>query len=220
MITYVVRLHPEAREQVRALVNTGRAAAVKLLHARILLKADVGAESRRWTEAAVADAKMMYDLQLALIELDIKLAYDDFGAGQARLVELVEVCPNYLKFDRRLVHDIHRATAARQHMLLTLVRMVRELGIVPLAEGIEEAEDYETCRQLDFELAQGFFIGRPASVNHYLAPAEERDERAESIADRLVVGEISPDELASLSDSLPEPSESLSAHILSSNQKS
>ena len=56
MIKYVVRLHPEAREQLRALVNTGRAAAVKLLHARILLKADVGAESRRWTEAAVADA--------------------------------------------------------------------------------------------------------------------------------------------------------------------
>jgi transposase len=56
MIKYVIRLHPEEREQLLALVNTGRAAAVKLLHARILLKADVGAESRRWTDAAVADA--------------------------------------------------------------------------------------------------------------------------------------------------------------------
>jgi hypothetical protein len=56
MIKYVVRLHPEEREQLLALVNTGRAAAVKLLHARILRKADVGAESCRWTDAAVADA--------------------------------------------------------------------------------------------------------------------------------------------------------------------
>ena len=56
MIKYVVRLHPEEREQLLALVNTGRAAAVKLLHARILLKADVGAESRRWTDAEIADA--------------------------------------------------------------------------------------------------------------------------------------------------------------------
>jgi homeodomain-containing protein len=56
MITYGVRLDPEAREQLLALVHTGRAAAVKLLHARILLKADVGAESRHWTDAAVADA--------------------------------------------------------------------------------------------------------------------------------------------------------------------
>ena len=45
MVKYVVRLNTEEREQLLALVNTGRAAAAKLLHARILLKADV--ECRR-----------------------------------------------------------------------------------------------------------------------------------------------------------------------------
>ena len=38
MVKYVVRLRPEEREQLLALVNTGRAAAAKLLHARIALK--------------------------------------------------------------------------------------------------------------------------------------------------------------------------------------
>ncbi len=169
-------------------------------------------------EAAVADTKMMRDLQAALKDLQIDLAYDDFGAGQARLVELVEVCPNYIKFDRQLVHDIHRATAQRQQMLATLVRLVRELGVTPLAEGIELAEEYETCTQLDFELAQGFYIGRPASVKHYLAPPEERSELVATIAERLVSGEVSPDELASLSDSLPESAAALSAEIMSMNQ--
>jgi transposase len=56
MVKYVVRLHPEERAQLLALVNTGRAAAVKLLHARILLKADVDAASRPWSDAAIADA--------------------------------------------------------------------------------------------------------------------------------------------------------------------
>ena len=56
MIKYVVRLHPEEREQLLALVNTGRAAAAKLLHARILLKADSGTDRRRWTDAEIADA--------------------------------------------------------------------------------------------------------------------------------------------------------------------
>ena len=56
MIKYVVRLDKEEREQLRALVSTGRAAAVKLLHARILLKADVGEGSRRWTDAEIAEA--------------------------------------------------------------------------------------------------------------------------------------------------------------------
>ena len=56
MIKYVVRLQPEEREQLLALVNTGRAAAVKLLHARILLKADAGHRRCCWTDAAIAEA--------------------------------------------------------------------------------------------------------------------------------------------------------------------
>ena len=56
MVKYMVRLHPEEREQLLALVSTGRAAAAKLLHARILLKADLSGEERRWTDAEIAEA--------------------------------------------------------------------------------------------------------------------------------------------------------------------
>jgi len=56
MVKYVVWLNPEEREQLLALVCTGRAAAVKLLHARILLKADVGEGRRRWSDAEIAEA--------------------------------------------------------------------------------------------------------------------------------------------------------------------
>jgi transposase len=56
MIKYIVRLDIEEREQLLALVNTGRAAAAKLLHARILLKADVSADGRRWSDAEIAEA--------------------------------------------------------------------------------------------------------------------------------------------------------------------
>lgn len=56
MVKYVVRLTTEEREQLLALVNTGRAAARKLLHARILLKADVDASERHWSDGEIADA--------------------------------------------------------------------------------------------------------------------------------------------------------------------
>ena len=56
MVKYMVRLNTEEREQLLAFVNTGRAAAAKLLHARILLKADVGAGDRHWTDAEIAEA--------------------------------------------------------------------------------------------------------------------------------------------------------------------
>ena len=56
MVKYVVRLSPEERAQLLTLVNTGRAAAAKLLHARILLKAAVEAGARHWTDAEMAEA--------------------------------------------------------------------------------------------------------------------------------------------------------------------
>lgn len=56
MVKYIVQLNPEERTQLLALVKTGRAAAAKLLHARILLKADSGVGERRWSDAEIADA--------------------------------------------------------------------------------------------------------------------------------------------------------------------
>jgi hypothetical protein len=56
MLKYIVRRRAEEHAQLLALVHTGRAAAVRLLHARSLLKADVGADRRCWTDRAIADA--------------------------------------------------------------------------------------------------------------------------------------------------------------------
>jgi EAL domain-containing protein (putative c-di-GMP-specific phosphodiesterase class I) len=121
-------------------------------------------------EATVTSPVMIRNLRQLLIDLRIELAFDDFGAGQARLLELSEVRPDYLKFDMRLVQGIHRAPPSRQQVVELLVRMVRELGIVPLAEGVETKEEHETLRQIGFQLGQGFFYGRPASISNYLEP--------------------------------------------------
>lgn len=101
------------------------------------------------------------ELRATLRDLDMRLAYDDFGAGQARLLELMEVPPDYLKFDMSLTRGIAIAPFARQHILASLVRNTRDLGIVTLAEGIETEEEHEACRELGFELGQGFYYGRP-----------------------------------------------------------
>ncbi|MFK8111181.1 MAG: EAL domain-containing protein [Rubripirellula sp.] len=113
-------------------------------------------------EAAVTNRKLMQSLQAALIELDIELAYDDFGAGQARLAELIEARPDYVKFDISLIREINTASEQRRRMMDTLVQMVRDLDISALAEGIETFEEAETCKEIGFDLAQGYFYGRPS----------------------------------------------------------
>jgi EAL domain-containing protein (putative c-di-GMP-specific phosphodiesterase class I) len=51
----------------------------------------------------------------------------------------------------------------------SLVRVTTDLGIVPLAEGIETAAEAEVCSQLGFRLAQGYHFGHPKPAEAWLA---------------------------------------------------
>lgn len=116
------------------------------------------------SEKAVTDPESMRRLKEELLALDVFLAYDDFGAGQARLLELIEVPPHYLKFDASLVRHLPAKPRRYGKFLEVLVRITRDLGIASLAEGVETAEELEACRALGFRYAQGFHLGRPARV--------------------------------------------------------
>lgn len=115
-------------------------------------------------EGAVTDPKIMQNIKDRLRELDMGLAYDDFGAGQARLVELVEVPPDFVKFDMSLVRNIHEASKDKQEMVGMLVKFVRDRGIRVVAEGIDCPEEAEVCSALGFDLVQGFHFGRPGPL--------------------------------------------------------
>lgn len=121
-------------------------------------------------EAAVTRVEQMRELRAALNDMEVGLAYDDFGAGQARLLELVEVPPDYLKFDIGLVRNIDKATESRQKMVASLVKMVRDLGVAALAEGVETPEELEVCRQIGFDFIQGYIFGKPAIAKRFVDP--------------------------------------------------
>ena len=106
----------------------------------------------------------MRRLHKVLNELRIGLAYDDFGAGQARLMELVEVPPDVLKFDVKLIRGLSSASQQHRSMVGSLIKIVKDLNVIPLAEGVEMDTEADICRELGFELAQGYLFGRPGPV--------------------------------------------------------
>ena len=127
-------------------------------------------------EATIATRDSSRQLRRVLSDLDIRLAFDDFGAGQDRLLELSEVNPDYLKFDISMIRGIHRAPASRQRVVAALAQMANDIGCCPLAEGVEQEETHETLRQMGFKLGQGFLYGEPASVSKCIAQVEGNDE--------------------------------------------
>ncbi len=120
-------------------------------------------------EAGSVSITYLEQLKQRLAELDMKLAYDDFGRGQSRLNALAEVTPDIVKFDMELVQGLHKASAKRRRFVRSLLKIVKALNGVTLAEGIEEKEEAEVCLDLGFELAQGYFYGRPVPVETWLA---------------------------------------------------
>jgi EAL domain-containing protein (putative c-di-GMP-specific phosphodiesterase class I) len=115
-------------------------------------------------ESALAQTDFITWLSERLLKINVGLAYDDFGAGQARLFELAEAPPHYLKFDRRFVTGLDHAPTSRQRLVASLVAAARELLVKTVAEGVETAEEGAACMRAGFLHAQGYHFGRAAPV--------------------------------------------------------
>ena len=114
-------------------------------------------------EPAARDTDLVYRFRQILTSLNMRLAYDQFGMGQTRRSELAAVRPDYVKFDMHLIREIHLAPTSQQALLANFVQMVRDLGIVPVAMGVESESEHACCCDVGFELGQGYFYGKPSA---------------------------------------------------------
>jgi EAL domain-containing protein (putative c-di-GMP-specific phosphodiesterase class I) len=117
-------------------------------------------------ESVLTRPAQIAELRSLLLERNIALAYDDFGAreDQRRLLELAEAPPHYLKFDRRLIADLDQAPGAKRRVLHSLLSLARDLLVKTVAEGIETAAEARACADLGFAYGQGFHYGRPRPI--------------------------------------------------------
>ena len=131
-------------------------------------------------EAAITSIRYLTELAALLTDLNIDLAYDDFGAGQARLVELFQVPPRYLKFDISFVRGLENASRPHKASIRALLNMVHELDVTAIAEGVETQTQADICTELGFDMAQGYFFGRPQR-QRYWRDAERTEVKAKSL---------------------------------------
>jgi EAL domain-containing protein (putative c-di-GMP-specific phosphodiesterase class I)/GGDEF domain-containing protein len=94
----------------------------------------------------------------------VGVAIDDMGAGYSSLQAVVELEPDYLKFDIALVRDIDRSRIKRS-LLETVVELSAKIGAEVIAEGIESESELHTVRSLGVELGQGRYLAPPVAVS-------------------------------------------------------
>jgi EAL domain-containing protein (putative c-di-GMP-specific phosphodiesterase class I) len=59
-----------------------------------------------------------------------------------------------------LVRNVHEAPTKRK-LIQSIVSLCRDLGIEPVAEGVETAAERDVLEQLGCALLQGYLFGKP-----------------------------------------------------------
>ncbi|MGG1617851.1 EAL domain-containing protein [Paenibacillus sp. NRS-1782] len=92
----------------------------------------------------------------------ISVALDDVGAGYSTTELMNRLQPDYVKIDRSLINGCYR-NSDQQRQITGIVESAFHFGGQVLAEGVEQMEDFEFCREAGVSLAQGYLFGKPES---------------------------------------------------------
>jgi len=90
-------------------------------------------------------------------------ALDDVGEGYSTAEVLDELRPHYMKLDMQYVQGVATDTA-KQTVAQSFLKKAQGVGSTPLAEGIENEEDFQWLKAQGYELFQGYYFGKPAAA--------------------------------------------------------
>ncbi|HEY2846008.1 MAG TPA: EAL domain-containing protein [Bryobacteraceae bacterium] len=113
------------------------------------------------TESSILEDHQAIGVTLRrLQELDISLEIDDFGTGYSSLSRLHEFPFATVKIDRSFVKDLDTQPESL-HLVETILRMARSLGLGVVAEGIETRAQLSKLAALGCGYGQGYYFSRP-----------------------------------------------------------
>ncbi|KAA9022877.1 EAL domain-containing protein [Niallia endozanthoxylica] len=90
-------------------------------------------------------------------------ALDDVGEGFSTIEVLKELSPNYMKLDMKFVQGV-AADSDKQETAMNILQTAKQVGAIPLAEGIESRDDFIWLKNIGYKLFQGYLFGKPAAI--------------------------------------------------------
>ncbi|MDH3705951.1 MAG: EAL domain-containing protein, partial [Acidimicrobiia bacterium] len=119
----------------------------------------------------ITESVLLEDLDRAcetlrqLRDLGVRIAIDDFGTGYSSLTYLRRFPVDVVKIDRSFMSELESPEGADSSIVAMVVALGRSLSFQVVAEGVENERQLDRLRELDCELAQGFYFARPGSAS-------------------------------------------------------
>jgi diguanylate cyclase (GGDEF)-like protein/PAS domain S-box-containing protein len=135
--------------------------------------AEAGADPSRITvEVTESTAMNDPDRTLAILhrfhDEGLRLAIDDFGTGYSSLSRLRYMPVDVLKIDRTFVREVHTDPQSAS-MVSAIIALASNLGMQPLAEGIETVDEWRFLADRGCAYGQGYYFSKPVPPEEILA---------------------------------------------------
>jgi diguanylate cyclase (GGDEF)-like protein/PAS domain S-box-containing protein len=113
--------------------------------------------------ALLAGVEVVRRFATALRRLGCRLALDDFGTGYNSLGRVKGLPIDELKIDQQFVRDL-LTDATSESVVTAIVSLAHALGVVTVAEGVEDEATAERLRAMGVDCLQGYHFGRPGPL--------------------------------------------------------
>jgi diguanylate cyclase (GGDEF)-like protein len=166
------RLPVSVNVSARSLLDVGFADAV----AASLNRNDVRPEDLclELTESTIMhDPDRALGIMHQLRALGVRLSVDDFGTGYSSMAYLKILPVDELKVDRSFVMSM-RNSADDTMLVQSAIDLGHNLGMLVVAEGVEDQETLDSLRRLGADVIQGYHLGRPMDEDRLRAWVAEQ----------------------------------------------
>ena len=113
------------------------------------------------------DYEMVYDFCMRIRSYGITISLDDFGSGYSNFSHILQLPVDYIKIDASLISNIDRNSNSKV-MVETIVGLAKKLNVATIAEFVSSEAILQTVKSLGVDYAQGFHLGKPQDIGHYL----------------------------------------------------
>jgi diguanylate cyclase (GGDEF)-like protein len=103
-----------------------------------------------------------------LHEVGVRLSIDDFGTGYSSLSYLRRLPVSELKIDQSFVANL-LLDEQDEVIVRSTIELGHNLGLVVVAEGVENNEVLQQLQTFGCDIAQGYCISRPLPPEHFLS---------------------------------------------------
>jgi diguanylate cyclase (GGDEF)-like protein len=120
------------------------------------------------------DPQQAADTLAALTGHGVRMSLDDFGTGYSSLVHLRRLPVSELKIDRSFVARL-AVDAEDAEIVRCTVDLAHSLGLLVVAEGVEDDETWERLRDLGCDAVQGWLVSAAMPPSEATAWLRARD---------------------------------------------